>query len=43
MRLGHLKIVKTVVDPFRTHQARDLTIRKDQDRDALDVQHKRDF
>ena len=38
MTLGHLKIVKTVVDPFRMHHARNLIIRKDQDRDGLDVQ-----
>ncbi len=38
MKLGHLKIVKIVVDLFRTRHIRDLTIRKDQDRDGLDVQ-----
>ncbi len=38
MRLGHLKIVKTVVDPFGKRHARNLTIRKDQDHDGLGVQ-----
>ena len=43
MRLGRLKIVKTVVDPFRKHHARNLTIRKDQDYDGLDVQFRLDL
>ena len=38
MSLCHLKIVKTVVDPFKKRYARNLTIRKDQDCGGLDVQ-----
>ncbi len=33
-----MKIVKTVVDPFRKPHTRNLTIRKDQDGDGLAVQ-----